>query len=157
MFDYTPGASFDLAVSGVVRQGYGVASGSTASSAYPTGTLALQWPFFKARGVDVSSFFRGTLNVDISPHRFTLTQPEITLRQVTWTNRIPPEDFSFCACLLEADGTTHPVLIYYPHPETKVEHFQSESVIEILAPFLNSVGIGSRVALRLRSRRVTLY
>ena len=156
MFSHTPESDFDLTVPGLIRKGYGVASGLGDSPPYPTGTLALQIPVFTARGVDLSPFYRGTLNVDISPHRFALPNPDVILTQVAWTDRIPPEDFSFCACLLQANGVTHRALIYRPHPETKVEHFQHESVVEILAPFVASVGAGSQVTLRFRSQQVTL-
>ena len=154
MPSHSPEVDFDLVVRGVIRRGHGVASGSAAISPYPGGTLALQIPLFKQQGVDLSGFFCGTLNVDISPLRFQLTNPEVTLRKVAWTDRIPPEDFSFCPCLLEALRATHRALVYYPHPETKVEHFQNESVIEVLAPFIPHLGIGSRVRLRLRSSQV---
>jgi len=156
MFSYVPEADFDLVVPGVIRQGHGVASGTAASSPYPHGTLALQIPLFRERGLDLSGFFRGTLNVDISPCRHALVQPDVTLRQVAWTDRIPPEDFSFCACLLRVHGTTHPALIYHPHPETKVEHFQNASVVEVLAPFVKGLTTGCRVTLRVRSDRVRL-
>lgn len=157
MFSHTPEADFDLMVQGVIQQGYGVASGSSASSAYPMGTLSLQMPLFKQRGVDLSGFFRGTLNVDISPRHFALTSTDITLRNVAWTDRIPPEDFSFCACLLEAKAALHRALIYCPHPETKVEHFQNDSVIEVLARFVSDIGFGSQVILRFRSRQVRVW
>lgn len=157
MFSYSPESDFDLIVQGVIRQGYGVASGSSASSPYPHGTLSLQVPLFKERGVDLSGFFLGTLNVDISPQRFAVTRPDVTLRAVAWTDRIPPEDFSFCACLLEAGGTRHRALIYHPHPETKVEHFQNESVVEVLAPYVSDLAIGSKVILRLRGLNVRVW
>ena len=157
MFSYAPESDFDLVVQGVIRQGYGVASGSAASSPYPNGTLSLQAPRFKERGVDLSGFFPGTLNVDISPRRFALTRPDITLRTVAWTDRIPPEDFSFRACLLEAGGRTHHALIDHPHPETKVEHFQNDSVVEVLAPYVNNLAIGSKVSLRLRGQNVRVW
>lgn len=157
MFSHLPEAGFNLAVPGVIRQGYGVASGTAASSPYPDGTLALQIPLFKERGVDLSGFFRGTLNVDISPLCFALIKPDVTLRQVAWTDRIPPEDFSFCACLLEVERSPHPALIYRPHPETKVEHFQNPSIIEILAPYVGGLAVHSKVTLRLRRIQVQVW
>ena len=156
MFSHLPAADFSLAIRGVIQQGHGVASGHTASARYPEGTLALQTPVFRERGVDLSAYFRGTLNVDISPLRFELTNPDITLRHIAWTNQIPPEHFSFCTCLLEALGATHHALIYHPHRETKVEHFQSESLIEVLAPFVPDVGSGARVTLWVRPRQLEL-
>jgi hypothetical protein len=153
MFVHEPQSQFDLAVTGIVRQGHGAASGR-AKHPYPDGTLALQFPIFRAQHVDLSGFYRGTLNVDLAPARFVLEQADVTLRQVRWTDRIPPEDFSFFACLLEFDGARFPALIYRPHPETKVEHFQNDSILEIMAPHVRGIGAGSRVVLRVRSRQV---
>jgi len=156
MFLFTPESEFDLTVPGVVRKGYGVASGLGDSSVYPEGTLLMQMPLFHERGVDLSEFFLGTLNVDISPCSFAWINPDITLRQLAWTDRIPAEDFSFTACLLQVHGASVHALVYYPHPETKVEHFQHDSVMEILAPFVNEMAEGVLVTLGFRSRQVRI-
>jgi len=33
-------------------------------------------------------------------------------------------------------------LIYYPHAETKIGHFQNKSTMEIIAPFINNIEYG---------------
>jgi hypothetical protein len=104
--------------------------------------------------VDLGAFHCGTLNIEVGAARFYLVDPDITLRAVAWTDRIPPEDFSFCACLLEAAGGVHQSVIYRPHPETKVEHFQSESMVEIMAPFIPDLPAGSTVILRVCASQV---
>ena len=156
MFSYEPETRFDLCLPGRIRKGHGVASGSAASSPYPEGTLALQAAIFKLRGVDLQAYHRGTLNVDISPRRFELIRADVTLRDIRWTDRIPPEHFSFSACLLEACNRMHHALIYHPHPETKTEHFQSESLVEVLAPFIEGVSEGSPVVLRVCGDHIRL-
>ena len=45
-------------------------------------------------------------------------------------------------------------LIYYPHPETKPEHHQPPTVIEILAPFIEGLSLGNAVHLQLDSSEV---
>jgi hypothetical protein len=87
-------------VDGILERGYGVASGTGTDSPYPRGTIEMQIPFFKALGLDLTRFFPGTLNVSISPKTFQLINPEFTFRQVHWTDRHPPEDFSFSRCQL---------------------------------------------------------
>lgn len=133
-------------VPGVVVAGHGAASG--ASGSYPGGTLALQIPHFLARGLDLRGYHLGTINVDISPLRFVPRRPAITVRDVAWTDRIPPEDFSFFPCELEHAGVRHDGLVYYPHPETKVEHFQNESIVEVLSDHLAGLAVGDTVVLR---------
>lgn len=44
-----------------------MASGRAPDSPYPAGTIALQAPFFREHGVDLSPYFPGTLNVDLAP------------------------------------------------------------------------------------------
>ena len=69
-----------ISVHGRVLQGYRVASGPSAD--YPYGSLDRQRPIFAARGFDLSSYFNGTLNIDIRPQKFTLLKPEFTFQHV---------------------------------------------------------------------------
>lgn len=80
----------------------------------------------------------------------------MTLRGVRWTDRIPPEDFSFFSCLIEAAGATHRAVIYRPHPETKVEHFQGDSIVEILAPFMPGAHAGMAATLWIRRNQLAV-
>ncbi len=57
-------------VSGLVLEGYRVASGP--SKDYPYGSLEKQIPLFKERGLDLEGFYYGTLNVSISPLSFEI-------------------------------------------------------------------------------------
>jgi hypothetical protein len=52
---------------GCLRPGHQVASGLAVNNPYPAGTIAMQTPFFKALGLDLSGFYVGTLNVSIAP------------------------------------------------------------------------------------------
>lgn len=139
------GGDAGRSVHGVVVAGHGAASG--ASGRYPGGTLALQIPHFLERGLDLRGYHRGTVNVDISPLRFVPRRPLVTLRGVAWTDRIPPEDFSFFSCELEHEGRRHDGLVYRPHPETKVEHFQNESIVEVLTDHIAGLAVGDPVVL----------
>ena len=61
-----------ISITGKVISGYGVASGKGNDSRYPEGTLKLQMPFFKERGLDLSVFFIGTININIAPKQFKI-------------------------------------------------------------------------------------
>ncbi len=133
-------------VSGVVIQGHQVASGRTRNSPYPAGTIEMQTPHFAALGVDISPFYAGTLNVSIAPAHFELL-PKVTLNQVQWSPHHAAESFSFVPIQLEWQQKTFGGLIYYPRPETKIDHFQSPSVLELLLPKIEAIAYGSLVAL----------
>ena len=114
-------------VSATVVAGHQVASGQATQSPYPQGTIEMQMPHFLARGVDLSPYFPGTLNVSIAPHQFELCPP-VTLADVKWSPEHAAESFSFVPIELTWVGLTVSGLIYYPRPETKINHFQDPSV-----------------------------
>ncbi len=133
-------------LSGIVVQGHQVASGQAADSPYPMGTLAMQMPHFLALGVDLSPFYLGTLNVSIAPHLFDL-RPQKTLHQVKWSAHHAAESFSFVPIYLNWQQQSYSGLIYYPHPDTKINHFQSPDVLELLLPAIAGIAYGDTVIL----------
>ena len=48
---------------GVVKEGHGVASGKNFDARFPDGTIAMQMPYFKRLGIDLKSYFKGTINI----------------------------------------------------------------------------------------------
>jgi len=110
----------------------------------------MQAPHFHALGLDLTAFFGGTVNVSIAPLRYRVVQAPVTFRAVKWHPTEPAEDFSFFDVRLLRDGQP-PVegLIYYPHPETKPEHFQKPDVLELLLPFVEGLSYGAALWLEL--------
>ena len=80
--------------------GHGVASGRAATSPYPAGSIQLQAPLFAARGIDLSPFFAGTLNLVAPRGHWRLSDPDARVEALEWTDRHPPETFSFWHCRL---------------------------------------------------------
>lgn len=108
----------------------------------------MQQPFFLNRGLDLNRFYLGTLNVSLKPWRYRVLTPRLTFRDVKWHPTEPAEDFSFFdARVLPATGPAIDGLIYYPHPDTKPEHFQSPDVLELLLPWTDGLGYGSSLLL----------
>lgn len=142
--------------SGTVKRGHGVASGVAGDSRYPAGTLRLQMPHFKALGLDLRSCFPGTINLDIAPLRLMMEHPDHRFVALQWSPHIPAETFSFCACRIEYAGTRVAGWIYYPHPETKPEHFQNPSTVELLAPKLEGIQCGDRLTVSVAAGRIRL-
>ncbi len=146
-----------ITLQGVVIAGHGVASGRSAGTAgnpYPQGSIAMQAPLFKARGLDLSPCFLGTVNLDIAPQSWQLLQADHCFEKMAWTHLHPPETFSFATLEVQWLGTWHTGWLYYPHPETKATHFQSRSVIELILPKLLGLQTGAHLTVRCPARSV---
>lgn len=146
-----------LAVEGIIERGHQVASGIAKDNPYPKGTIEMQTPFFQKLGLDLSAFFPGTLNILISPKTFTIQQPEYTFKNVQWHREYPAEDFSFSACRVIFQEITYKGLIYYPHPETKIGHFQNPAIVEVLVnSFIAQINYSDRVTLEVNPREILI-
>lgn len=145
----------NIVIAEVVR-GYGIASGKNFDARFPKGTIAMQLPFLRERGLDLSSFHLGTLNIDITPFCYKLLKPSFCFEKVKWSNDLPPETFSFypCKISLPDDDSRLSSLVYWPHPSTKPEFQQKEGVLEILAPRLRSVSYGSKIIISAEAENV---
>src|ERR1022692_3857667 len=75
--------------------GHRVASGLNQNPRFPGGTLRMQFPHFLSRGLDLSSFHLGTLNVSIAPLAYRVLKARHTFTNVKWHPTEPAEDFSF--------------------------------------------------------------
>ena len=137
---------------GILIQGYRVASGP--SRDYPYGTLDRQRPIFKERGLDLEGYFNGTLNIDLRPFTFKLIKPEFTFRNVEWTDLHPPENFSFSRCKVIYKEIEYDGWVYYPHPETKLRHFQDPSLLEVIAHPIPEIKYGDDVQVCVHPDRI---
>lgn len=117
----------------------------------------MQTPFFRALGFDLSAYHSGTLNVSIAPNRYRVVQAPTTFRKLKWHPAEPAEDFSFFDVQLILVGAS-PVVgkIYYPHPETKPEHFQQPEVLELLLPYVDGLKYGDEVLLRIPAEQIVV-
>ncbi len=146
-------AHWELA-NGILVQGYRVASGP--SKDYPYGALDRQRPFFKEGGLDLSSYFNGSLNIDIRPLEFAMRKPEFTFYHVEWTDLHPPEHFSFSHCRVLFREKEYDGWVYYPHPETKLRHFQNPSLLEVIAMPIPGIQYGDALQVFLNPEEVEL-
>jgi hypothetical protein len=130
-------------------EGHRVASGLNGNPRFPGGTLRMQMPHFLTLGLDLRIFHLGTLNVSIAPLSYRVVKARHTFTNVKWHPTEPAEDFSFFDVRVTGpDGTVVAGYIYYPHPDTKPEHFQQPDVLELLLPFVK--GLRSGMTLRLK-------
>lgn len=142
---------------GVIKSGHRVASGWAEDSPYERGTIEMQLPFFKELGLDLSTYFSGTLNISIAPHTFKIERPQYTFKKVKWHPDYPAEDFSFSPCQIIFKDMSYSGFIYYPHPETKIGHFQDESVLEAIALPIPKLSYGDRVLLAVNRHEIAIY
>lgn len=144
-------------IEGLIKEGYRVASGLTAFSPYPRGTIAMQALVFKSLDpeVDLTHFFHGTLNVAVA-RRWRMVKPWKALPQVKWADTHPPEDFYFMRCRVLCSNMSITGYIYYPSPETKTVHFQDSSTLEIVAPKIEGIKYGDRVKIEIDRREMEI-
>ena len=132
-----------MLIKGILARGYRVASGP--SKDYPYGALDKQRPIFASRGLNLALYFNGTLNIDIRPLEFTMLKPEFTFQHVEWTDLHPPEHFSFSRCKVVFKESEYDGWVYYPHPETKLRHFQNPSLLEVIAMPIAGIQYGDEL------------
>lgn len=136
-----------MKVNAVVCQGHGVASGKAKDPRYPHGTLKAQYKHFLQKGLDLSPYFLGTINLDIAPNIYKIINPKYFLEHVNWSNYIPPENFYFFDVLLQFKEISYEGLIYMPDPTTKADHFQNPTILELLLPKIEGLKYGDVVML----------
>ena len=139
-----------------IVQGHRVASGLNGDPRFPGGTLRMQLPFFRHLGLDLSEFHLATINVSIAPLSYRIVHSKATFRDVKWHASEPVEDFSFIDVTVYRE-TESPLegLIYYPHPDTKPEHFQKPDVLELILPLIQDVHYGSKILLNVPPDQMT--
>ncbi len=145
-----------IIISGIVKPGHQVASGLAEDSPYEEGTIAMQLPHFQKLGLDLSGYFLGTLNIDIAPHKFKVLNPQFTFPLVKWHPNYPAETFSFSSCQVIVKDIEYQSLIYYPHPETKIGHFQDDAILEAIAPPITKIKYGDAVELRVNGLKIAI-
>ncbi len=143
-------------ISGIIQPGHQVASGMASNSPYALGTIEMQLPCFDKLGLDLSNYFLGTLNISLAPHKFKVCNPKYTFPLVKWHPDYPAETFSFSPCQIIFREAEYEGLIYYPHPETKIGHFQADSILEAIAPPIPEIKYGDAVQLKVNSQEIAI-
>jgi hypothetical protein len=143
-----------LTIKGKLVPGYRVASGP--SKDYPYGTLSKQKPFFRELGLNLDPYYEGTLNISIAPIHFTWVNPQYTFRGVAWTNLHPPEDFSFQPCRIKVKGDCYEGIIYCPHPQTKIRHFEKDDLIEVITFWVPGLQYGDSLEIEVEKDTLVL-
>ncbi|WP_299491355.1 hypothetical protein [uncultured Shewanella sp.] len=141
-------------IDGILVPGYQVASGLATDSPYTEGTIAIQSPYFLKEGLDLSFCYSGTLNIDIE-YEFSLSFPDFEFKDIKWAEYFPSESFSFFKCFVFNGNTWQIGYIYYPHPDTKLGHFQKRTVIEIVTAKIEHIHYGDPLTIKVESSTLT--
>ena len=131
-----------------------MASGKGNDARYPKGTLSLQIPHFLSHGIDISDYFRGTLNVRLPKKEIRVIRPKFTALDVAWSPYIPPENFFFFDVEVSYKGHSYQGLIYMPDPATKTDHFQDRCVVELLLPKIQGLRSGKSISLKVEDAQI---
>ena len=142
-------------VRGKISPGHGVASGQSGDTRYPGGTLKAQYEYFKERGLDLSPFYLGTINVDISPLEYQIANPKLFLQDVNWSDFIPAENFYFFDLKVYTESGIYQGLVYMPDPATKVEHEQGNTILELILPKIPNLQYGDQIDIEVPSGQMT--
>lgn len=163
-------------VKATIRRGYRVASGQALEGTDQRfnedgGTICLQVPEFKKRGLDLDEYFGGkpgqayvlgTLGCDITPYEVRIVRPEYHLLDVRWTekfdNEIPEfkENFFLSPAVVEFGGSCYRALLYMPDPATKPGHFHPPSTIEVIAQRIPDLAYGDSIVLSYNPGAISL-
>ena len=143
-------------IKAIIKEGHKVASGQADNSPYPRGSIEMQALLFKEQGINLDDYYLATLNLSIAPNIFKMISPEFTLRNVKWAEGFDAEDFSFSKCEIVFEDKVYKGLVYYPHPETKIGHFHSQSIIEIITQYIPNIAYGDEVDLKLNQNEINI-
>lgn len=143
-----------ILVRGEIKSGYGVASGKGKDERYPEGALKQQFKRFLGRGLDLSNYFMGTINLDISPCSYEIKKLKHFFKNIDWSDFIPPENFYFFDVSLHYNDKTYKGLVYMPDPETKENHIQKPNILELIFPNIEGLEYGSIVDIELKKNQI---
>ncbi len=147
-----------IRVKATIVEGHGVASGKSLAPRFQGGTIEMQKPVFHALGLNLDGYYSGTINVSIAPLKYEIKRAKYAFKNVLWSHTAPPEDFSFfdCRILYGERQTTADGLIYFPHPETKPQHFQPADVLEVLTPYIEDLIYGTELLIELNDEQIAI-
>ncbi|MBT8302419.1 MAG: hypothetical protein KJO63_13900 [Maribacter sp.] len=143
-------------VRGEIQSGHGVASGKGKDERYPEGTLKLQFKHFLERGLDLSDYFMGTINVDISPCSYEIKKQKYFFKNIDWSDYIPPENFYFFDVSLYYKDKIYKGLVYMPDPETKEDQIQRPTILELIFPKIKGLEYGVMVDMALKKDQLDI-
>lgn len=141
---------------GKVKHGLRIASGLNPDPPVKLGmklnnTIALQKPFFEKAGVEgIFEMYNGTINVDISPCKFKILDPDYRVT-CNWFEELT-ETFWFVRVSIGYEGKDYQGYIYYPCPSDVKSH--DDDTVELLSPKIPGVAYGKEITTLVPSGKI---
>ncbi|MGB5359336.1 MAG: hypothetical protein WBN27_05275 [Eudoraea sp.] len=98
----------------------------------------------------------GTINLDISPCSYEIKKPKHFFKNIDWSDYIPPENFYFFDVTLYDKDKTYKGLVYMPDPETKEDHIQKPTILELILPKIKDLDYGVMVDIALKKDQLDI-
>ncbi len=148
--------SNSIFVSGIIVEGQKYTSGMAENNPYPGGTLSMQTPFFKGKGLNLNENFQATINVNIRPGTFVVNNPEFIFPDVKWSQEHDAETFSFSRCRIIHEELAIEAFVFYHIRQNQSGLFVENSVFEIIAPYIPGIRYGDKLVLELNSDEIRI-
>ena len=144
-----------IILSGKIKEGLRIASGVNPDKSLKlNNTIYLQKPFFeKAQIPNISEFYNGTINLDISPNKFKILQPDYEVT-CEWIDGVT-ETFWFVEVLINFKNKKYQGYIYYPCPSPVKSH--KDDTIELLTSKIKNLKYGDRLTVRVKADKVKVF
>ncbi len=154
--NYTTASRDHKLIRGQIMPGHGVASGTGKDERYPEGTLKLQVKYFLEQGLDLSNYYMGTINLDISPCSYQIKKPKHFLKDINWSDYIPPENFYFFDVTFYHGDKAYDGLVYMPDPKTKEDHIQKPNILELILLKIERLAYGVTVEVAFKNDQLDI-
>lgn len=149
-----------MQITGIVAEGYRIASGSnTEGVPGPFGEMlkdsfVRQRPFFEKEIPELKSVWTGTININIAPRKALMNSFDHTVT-CEWHPGITETFGIVSGVTLYAKGKTYTnCFIYYPMPSAI--HTPRHHFIEILAPKVEGLSYGDKISIDAPENRISM-
>jgi len=147
----------EIILIGNVKEGLGIASGNKYSPDIPetefSGTIDLQRLFFEEAGLEkMQDMYGGTINVDISPNKFKILNPDHMIT-CEWASGVE-ETFHFVKTLIHHNKVRYEGYIYYPCPSEFKSH--NDNIVELLTYKIPDLGYGDKISIEVSENKIKL-
>nr|AKQ02448.1 hypothetical protein [uncultured Parcubacteria bacterium Rifle_16ft_4_minimus_37647] len=142
---------------GKVKRGRMIASGLAFAAEIPetksSGTIELQKIFFAAAGVEhIYDMHSGTINLDISPNKFEILNPDYEVT-CEWARGVE-ETFHFVKATIFYKDVEYDGYIYYPCPSRFKSH--GDNIVGLLTYKIPEVNYGVEISAKVPSYKIRI-
>lgn len=137
-----------MIIEGILAKGLG----------HATETIPSQKELFKELGLpNVEKFFNGTLNIDISPRKFSVLKYDYFFKAVEWGSKNnKAEDFGFIKIAALEYADEHYDQVGYIYVPFNSPHFSNPSQFEVISIPIPKIEMGNKIRIHIDSNKIKL-